>query len=301
MPTKRLTTDPYKQSRKTGSKPRPPDEWIAIPVPAVVDEPIWSAVQEQLNLNSLRSCRNNKRHEYLLRGLVRCPRCGGDYTGYYQHGRRGYRCQRAHWTVSSTGKRCAPGGVTAQLVEDTDWQAVSQALQEPHLLIEEYQRRAPDTADTHTVESERKQLHVALNKMKAKEDRVTDAYINEAMELDRYKGDMKKLKQRREDLEKCAKGLDQRQQREQDSRAALEHLEQFCRHVSQGLDVLTFEERQQLLRLVVESVTVENGRVRVETVIPTRGDNLRNPLMGSLSNHTESANFRGPWCWWQAA
>ena len=74
LPNKRLTTDPYKQSRKTGSKPRPQDDWIAIPVPAIVDEPTWNAVQEQLRQNSLHSPRNNKRHQYLLRGLIRCPR-----------------------------------------------------------------------------------------------------------------------------------------------------------------------------------------------------------------------------------
>ena len=39
--------------------------------------------------------------------------------------------------------------------------------------------------------------------------------------------------------------------------------------MAQGRDAMTFEERQQLLRLVVEGITVENGLVRVETIIPT--------------------------------
>jgi len=47
--------------------------------------------------------------------------------------------------------------------------------------------------------------------------------------------------------------------------------------VDQGLDYMTFEERQQFLRLVVESVTVAEGRIMVETVIPQLSDgNLRN-------------------------
>ncbi|HJN87272.1 MAG TPA: hypothetical protein QGI03_09025, partial [Dehalococcoidia bacterium] len=37
-----------------------------------------------------------------------------------------------------------------------------------------------------------------------------------------------------------------------------------------------FDERQQLLRLVVEGITVDNGRVRVDTIIPTGDSNLRN-------------------------
>jgi len=39
---------------------------------------------------------------------------------------------------------------------------------------------------------------------------------------------------------------------------------------------LTFDERQQLLRLVIERITVENGVARTDTVIPPDLDNLRN-------------------------
>ncbi len=44
-----------------------------------------------------------------------------------------------------------------------------------------------------------------------------------------------------------------------------------------GLENLTFEERQQFLRLVVEGITLADGKVKVETVIPTEQDGkLRN-------------------------
>ncbi|MEE9325389.1 MAG: hypothetical protein V3U90_07585 [Dehalococcoidia bacterium] len=111
--------------------------------------------------------------------------------------------------------------------------------------------------------------------MKAQEDRLTDAYLNEAMELDRYKAEMEKLKGRRLQLDWAVEALNQRECQERDSRRALEHLERFCRQVSQGLETLTFEERQQLLRLVVERITVDNGRVRIETIIPTGGDGVQ--------------------------
>ena len=38
--------------------------------------------------------------------------------------------------------------------------------------------------------------------------------------------------------------------------------------VSQGLEGLIFEEKQKLLRLVVEKIVVEEGKVRVEAIIP---------------------------------
>ena len=36
-PARRVSHDPYRQSRKTGRKPRAPEDWITIPVPATVD------------------------------------------------------------------------------------------------------------------------------------------------------------------------------------------------------------------------------------------------------------------------
>lgn len=85
LPTRRLSQDPYRQARKTGTKPRPKEEWILIHVPDIVDVGTWEAAQAQLRDNALHSRRNNKRHQYLLRGLIRCPRCGGTYTGAFQH------------------------------------------------------------------------------------------------------------------------------------------------------------------------------------------------------------------------
>ena len=94
--------------------------------------------------------------------------------------------------------------------------------------------------------------------------------------MERYKAEMEKLRDRGRELERCGVELDRRQEQKQDTRKGLEHLDRFCRQVVLGLDAMTFEDRQQLLRLVVERATVENGTVRVETVIPTGQVNLRN-------------------------
>jgi len=275
LPSRRLTTDPYKQARKTGRKLRPEEDWISIPVPPIVDQATWEAAQTQLAQNSLHSPRNNKRHQYLLRGLIRCPRCGSTYTGIVSHGYRRYRCTQADASVSSTGKRCPPGSIAAEPIEGAVWEAVRGALQQPDLLIDECQRRLAIVTSDARLETERKTVAIALKRAKAQEDRVTDAYINEVMELDRYKAEMEKLKERRKELERAAQEVNQREHQEERSREALEHLEQFCHRVALGLETMTFEERQQLLRLVVERITMEDGRVCIETVIPTGGDDVQ--------------------------
>ena len=274
LPSRRLTQDPYKQSRKTGRKVRPEEEWIIIPVPAIVDESLWDQAQEQLKQNSIHSKRNNRRHPYLLRGLIRCPRCGSTYSGHAADGIRRYRCTLTDSSVSSTGRRCRPGSFKAEPVEQAVWGAVAEALEQPHVLIAEYERRLSDLGTVDVIEQERKQLSLALKRLAIREDRVTEAYVNEVMELDRYKNEMEKLMKQRSGLEELENQLGRRAKEEQDAKSGLRYLEEFCDRVSKGLESLSFEDRQKLLRLVVQRITVEDNRVRIETIIPPDQDVL---------------------------
>ena len=112
---------------------------------------------------------------------------------------------------------------------------------------------------------------------------MTDAYRNEAMDLSRYQTEMDRLANRRAELERMQQDIERRSQQEDANRKALEELKRFCGQVKVGLENFTFEERQQFLRLVVEGITVADGRVKVETVIPTDRDvKLRNTRDGPV-------------------
>jgi hypothetical protein len=96
------------------------------------------------------------------------------------------------------------------------------------------------------------------------------------MDLDRYKEEMDMLKSYRPEPDSSQREIDQRQRRKQDTQKALAHLERFCHQVSKGLTSLTFDERQQFLRLVIERITVSIRATPFSTVIPPDQDNLRN-------------------------
>ena len=119
-----------------------------------------------------------------------------------------------------------------------------------------------------SLEAEAKQASATLKKLSTQEDRVTAGYVGEVMGLERYKGEMEKLSQRRVQLEQVIRDLEGRKHQERDSRQALAHLKSFCQEVSVGLDAMTFEERQQLLRLVIDQVTVDNEVAHIDTRIP---------------------------------
>jgi len=78
----------------TCRKDRPREEWIPIPVPAIVDAITYQDASEQLTRNSALSFRNNTRNDYLLRCLLTCRTCGLAMCGVTTSGARGRRQHR---------------------------------------------------------------------------------------------------------------------------------------------------------------------------------------------------------------
>ena len=101
--------------------PRPPEDWIKVPVPPIVPEDTFAQVQAKLDANQQSAARNT-RHEYLLRALVSCSTCrlscsarqsAAGYRYYLCHGRtdalraaQGQRCHSRYIPAGSSTNWC---------------------------------------------------------------------------------------------------------------------------------------------------------------------------------------------------
>jgi len=84
---------PAQSRRGYWGKDAPKEEWITIPVPALVDAALFEAVQEQLEENRRRARIPQKGSRYLLQGLLVCAKCGYAYHGRTNDERNAYyRC-----------------------------------------------------------------------------------------------------------------------------------------------------------------------------------------------------------------
>jgi len=272
----------YRRNPKSSYRARPREEWLPFPAPAIVDRSTWEQAQLQLKQNSLHSPRNNKLYQYLLKGLLRCSSCGRPLTGQSQNGHRYYRHNRGE-TPSLLEACSLQARYHAESLESLVWEAISGALQNPKMLAQECQRRLSQSQSMVGQEGEEKQLTLALKRVKSQEDRLIDAYKNEVIDLPRLKEEMGKLKARREQLERQRQDLDRAARHQADAADALERLDAFCQRVAKGLQSLTFEERQKLLRLLVDRIVVGRQSVRIEGIIPLDRPNMRGVLRPTVS------------------
>src|SRR5260370_1255784 len=99
--------------------PRPEQDWIAVPVPAIVSEETFAQVQAKLDANQ-RTASRNTRHQYLLRALTSCGACRLT-CGVRQTpaGYRYYQCRgRTDPLRVAQGQRCTARYIPARHVAD---------------------------------------------------------------------------------------------------------------------------------------------------------------------------------------
>lgn len=70
---------PLQPRRAVSDYAVPREDWLLIPVPALIDEAVYEAVQEQLAENRRRVRQSHRGARYLLQGLLVCKLCGYAY------------------------------------------------------------------------------------------------------------------------------------------------------------------------------------------------------------------------------
>ena len=185
----------------TCRKPRPREEWIPIPVPAIIDAATYQDASEQLARNSALSFRNNTRNEYLLRCLLTCRTCGLAMCGVTtQRGRRAASAPLLH--VPRQGHPRPGPGVPLPAAADPGPRSstrpsgtTSSGCSTTRPRWPRSSRSGPGrpTRSTPTRDAAGQKWEAQLRRLDREEQRLLDAYQAEAIDLD-------ELKQRREQI-----------------------------------------------------------------------------------------------------
>src|SRR5215471_17980469 len=134
---------PAQSRRGYSGKDAPKEEWITIPVPALIDPALFDAVQEQLEENRRRARIPEKGSRYLLQGLLVCAKCGYAYCGRTNDARNAYyRCAGAMNIPRQGFQRvCWNKEVRMDQTDAAVWQEVCHLLEHPERLEQEYRQR----------------------------------------------------------------------------------------------------------------------------------------------------------------
>jgi site-specific DNA recombinase len=124
---------------------KPKEQWIAIPVPALVDQTTWDRAQDQLARNARLAFRNNAKHNYLLRCLMTCGTCGRSMHGRTSISGNGnqhqyYSCAGKDRILSARDTACPQAPIKARDIEHAVWEHVAGLLGDPAHLVAQFAR-----------------------------------------------------------------------------------------------------------------------------------------------------------------
>jgi site-specific DNA recombinase len=245
------------------------EEWIPINVPQIVAKTTWDQVQAQLDMNKKYASRNNKRNFYLLSGLLVCGECGRTLAGRtYANGTVRYFCTN-QGANRSLAEPCSSAPLDGKTIEPLIWKAVAELLANPQLILDYYLSRQ-DESDT--VPPELKRVRTELAQVKKQDQRLLDAYQAEIIRLDELASRREALAQHRLVLENRLSELEQLVRQQAQQEALTSEISAFCDNINSMLQSPTPEQKQQVLRLVVDHILVGKEQLIIKHVIPSADD-----------------------------
>jgi site-specific DNA recombinase len=256
---------------------RPPEDWVAIPVPAIVDADLFEAVQDQLAENQRRSRQRIRGERYLLQGLLVCQECG---YGYYAKpinrkllgaGRPAYAYYRCLGNDSYRfgGQRpCRNRQVRMDWLDEVVWREVACFLEQPDRIEAEYHRRLQSVQDADTDQQTVTTIDSRLAALRRGMGRLIDSYTDGVIEKNDFEPRMSGFKQRISSLEEQRKAaLDMA-----DLRATLSvivgQLEAFSQAIRDRLDEIDWTTRRNLIRLLVKRIEIAEHDINIVFRVP---------------------------------
>jgi len=285
----------------------PVDEWIGVPVPALVSEALFATVHEQLQENRQRARQGQRGARYLLQGLVCCALCGYAYYGkeispsaakHHDRHYAYYRCVGSDAYRFGGQRLCDNKQIRTDVVDLAVWGQVRTLLAQPERLRDEYQRRLHDPgqeaqrADLTTTEAQIRKLRQGIG-------RLIDSYAEGLIEKSEFEPRVARLKERVTVLKTEAKDLADKAATESDLRLIIGHLDDFAATLADNLDHLDWEAQRAIIRTLVKRVEIDQNQVTVVFRIgpgPLVSDSDPTILQRcGRGDFAASRQYRAPW------
>ncbi len=287
----------YNKTRKgaTGAREaRPREEWIAIPVPAIIDRATWEAAQEQIGRNTIESPRNTH-EEYLMQGRLRCAVCGSTLYCFTDRrkepGTSYYYCRGTKRINSPDGTVTCHHALRADRLDAAVWGYVKKGLKKPKSLLLGFEaHRGEYKGQAQTLTNRLAALSKEIAKLERSKARNLDYLLSDNPPLPREElaAKLSEINGMIEQLTADSDGLQRQIEKTDHDQRRLERVMQYCAQVRQGIDNFGYGDRRAAIEALNVTGTVLRGESAGLDSLLVRGfflDDDADPIAAQPSEH----------------
>lgn len=257
---------------RPGRRWRDREEWIEIPVPAIVTDEVFELAERRFSENR-RFAKRRTKELSLLQGLVACRRCG---YAYYRTSTRTslrkiyyYRCLGSDDYRWENGRVCSNRPIRQDYLDALVWNQITELIANPVLIRQELDRRLEELRGNNPMRLRQESLEKELSRIQRSSQRLVDAYQEELLGLEELRNRLQGLRERESLIRKELDALEARWLDQETYLALAENLESFLERLQEAVTSSSVEDRQKVLRLLVKEVLVDAETVLIRHSIPT--------------------------------
>jgi site-specific DNA recombinase len=257
-------------ARNSSSKEKPREEWIEIPVPAIITAETFELAQERLRKNKLHSQRNTV-EVTLLQGMLVCSECG--YSLYKSSTRTSkrklyyYRCTGSDNHRHVNGRICNCRPVRQDYLDEIVWQKILELLQNPDMIQKEIDKRIREAKKLDPLLNQKNVLLKQQSKLSKAMDKLLDAYQEGLIPIDKLRKRMPEIQKRTATVERELSSI-AANELALDSKLELLDVKSFTGQMHQTINQLDINDRRKIVKLLVKEILVGEDSIEIRHSVP---------------------------------
>ena len=262
-----------KHGQPVGDIPR--DAWIEIPnaTPPIIDGQMFDDAHKQLGINSQKAMRNT-RHSYMLRGHIRCQKCGHPYVGHVQAKNiKGKRYEYRRYECTGRYKYTIPFGTctnkswSADKLEFLVWEKVEHIIANPEVIINEIERQRQESDKSGVLKNELKHVERHLKALKREQEELL-RWALKGFPEDTIVLENKRINEKRESLKAQKAELESQIESSQEATINVPKLERLVELIRQEIANQDFETRRLAMEMLNIKVWLDEYSIEITGSIP---------------------------------
>ncbi len=290
--------------RCSANRERPRQDWIEIPVPALVNEEVFALAEERLEHNKRYSLRRTI-EPTLLQGMLVCSQCG---YAYYRTSTRTskrklyyYRCLGSDDYRYENGRVCNSRPIRQDYMDAVVWEQVIKLLEDPEIVRSEIRRRIKEIHNASPIKKRKETLEKEIIRVNKSIEKLLDAYQEDLLQLDELRSRMPALRKREAALKSELNSIESAASDQHAILRVADNIDNFLFQLRKTADTMQVLERQKVLRLVVKEVLIDDETINIKHSVPFAISSKTNLSLESakipsylLRSGSQRAPLRGP-------
>lgn len=157
----------------------------------------------------------------------------------------------------------------SQALDELVWQDLCCIVADPNLITHELERAQAGEWLPQALQAKRNTVRQALARLKRQQDRLLEVYLAEIIMRDEFERKRQELTQTQNGLQQQLRQLEHKAKKQLETLTLANNIKEFCQRIRSTMDDLNFEQRRQLVELLIDRVIVDDEKVEIRYVIPT--------------------------------